>query len=105
MTLEEVFQFIEANEAGKRSAGHLLQTQGADAARSQYYHAKQDELKTCTTGNKNNPCNYCGKRGHGKNAPTGVRKSKCPANGAICEHCGRANHFETIRRSKNKPKN
>ena len=104
MTLEEVFQFIEANEAGKRSAGHLLQTQGADAARSQYYHAKQDELKTCTTENKNNPCNYCGKRGHGKNAPTGVRKSECPANGAICEHCGRANHFETICHSKNKPK-
>ena len=32
MSLEEVFQFIEAKEAGKRSAGCLSQSQGADAA-------------------------------------------------------------------------
>ena len=36
MTLEEVFQFIEAKEASKRSAGQLLETQGADANHSQY---------------------------------------------------------------------
>ena len=36
MSLEEVFQFIEAKEAGKRSAGHLSQSQGVDATNSQY---------------------------------------------------------------------
>ena len=36
MTREEVLQFVAAKESGKRSAGHLLQAQGADAARSQY---------------------------------------------------------------------
>ena len=45
MSLEEVFQFIEAKEAGKRSAGRLLETQGADATRSQYRHGKQEDLK------------------------------------------------------------
>ena len=36
MSLEEVLQFVEAKESGKRSAGRLLQTQGAEAIRSQY---------------------------------------------------------------------
>lgn len=62
MTLEEVFQFIEA---GKRSAGRLLETQGADATRSQYRSGKQEELKNRRIDNKNELCSYCGKRGHG----------------------------------------
>lgn len=45
MSLEEVFQFIEAKEAGKRSAGRLSQSHGVDAARSQYRRAKNDEVK------------------------------------------------------------
>ena len=44
MTLEEVFQFTEANKAGKRSAVRLLETQGADATHSQYRHGKQEDL-------------------------------------------------------------
>ena len=38
-TLKEEFQFVEAKKADKRSDGHLLQTQGVDAAFSQYHHA------------------------------------------------------------------
>ena len=34
MSLEDVFQFVEAKEARKRSAGRLLQSQGAEAIRS-----------------------------------------------------------------------
>ena len=49
MSLEEVFQFMEAKEAGKRSAGRLLETQGADATRSQYRHGKQEDLKNNRT--------------------------------------------------------
>lgn len=45
MSLEEVFQFVEAKEAGKRSAGHLLQSQGAEAIRSQYRKTRQEEVK------------------------------------------------------------
>ena len=53
MTLEEVFQFIEAKEAGKRSAERVLENQGADAARSQYRRSKQEELKNRKFDNKN----------------------------------------------------
>ena len=45
MSLEEVFQFVEAKEAGKRSAWHLLHTQGVEAARSQYCKTKQAEVR------------------------------------------------------------
>ena len=36
MSLEEAFKFIEAKEAGKRSASRLLDSHGAEAARSTY---------------------------------------------------------------------
>ena len=70
MALEEVFQFVEAKEAGKRSAGHFSDTLGANAARSQYRHGKQEELKQRKAANNNEPCTYCSRRGHSKNAPT-----------------------------------
>ena len=105
MALEEVFQFIEAKEAGKWSAGRLSDTLGANAARSQYRRGKQGELKQCKAANNNKPCTYCRRRGHGKNAPPKVRKTDCPAYGVLCDHCNRPNHFETVCRSKTKPRN
>ena len=97
MSLEKVFQFVEAKEAGKRSAGCLLQTQGAEAACSQYHKTKLDEVKHNTgraepQKNKHELCWYCGQRGHGKNAPPKVRKAECPAYGELCGHCGKQNH-------------
>ena len=47
----QVFQFLEAKEAGKRSAGRLLETQGADATCSQCCHTKQEELKNSNINN------------------------------------------------------
>ena len=41
MSLEEAFKFIEAKEAGKRSAVHLS-SQGAEAAKSSYRKEKRD---------------------------------------------------------------
>ena len=58
MALEVVFQFVEAKEAGKRSAGRLSDTLGANAARSQYRRGKQEELKQRKTANNNEPCTY-----------------------------------------------
>ena len=101
MSLEELFQFIEAKEAGKRSAGHLQHLQGIDATRSQCRRTKQDEAKARS---KADPCNYCGKLGHGKNAPSKARKTECPAYGTTCAHCGRANHFEAVCHSKGREK-
>lgn len=77
MTLQEEFQFAEAKEAGKRSAGHLLQTQGADAAFSQNHSAQQDEMKNRKVTN-NEHCSYCGKRGHGMSAQIKIRRNTYP---------------------------
>ena len=41
MTLEEVFKFVEAKEADKRSASKLLDTHGAEAASSSYRRNKK----------------------------------------------------------------
>ena len=100
MSLEEVLQFIEAKEAGKRFAGHLSQSHGVDAARSQYRRAKNDEVKQRKDGDINELCSYCNKRGHGKSAPTSIRRHDCPAYGTICDKCGRQNHFASVCRSK-----
>ena len=104
ITLEEVFQFIEAKEAGKQSAGRLLETQTtANATRSQYRHVKQEELKPHHP-DKRDICHYCGQHGHGKRAPSIIRKNACPAYGKMCGHCGRPHHPDTVCRQKEKPK-
>ena len=95
MSPEEVFQFTEAKEAASR----LSQSQGIDAALSQYQHTKQDEIKHRKDGDNNELCSYCNKRGHGKSAPTRIRWHDCPAYGTICDKCGQA---APLWRSKNK---
>ena len=108
MSLEEVFLFVEAKESGKRSAGRLLQTHRAEAARSQYRKKQYEELRHPTgkadpPKNKQEQCSYCGQRGHGKNTPPRVRKEECPAYGETCKHCSKRNHFEIVCRSKDTP--
>ena len=99
MALEEVLQFIEAKEAGKRSASQLLDSHVTETASSTYSKAKKDTLK-----GKQEPCSYCGKTGHGKQAAARLRRKECPAYGHRCELCNRDNHFESVCRSKDKPK-
>ncbi len=103
MSFEEVIQFIEAKEAGKRSAGRLQEAQSLNAARSEYRKAKQDGLKSQHPTNKET-CYYCGQNGHGKRAPKSIRKNSCPAYGKTCGHCGRPNHIEAVCLQKKKPK-
>ncbi|XP_046864810.1 uncharacterized protein LOC124459404 [Xenia sp. Carnegie-2017] len=102
MTLEEAFLFIEAKEAGRRSATHLLNSQSIDATRSQYRRGKQDNMTQGVQTNKTGPCSYCGKHGHGRNAPPNVRRQECPAYGKTCDSCGRPNHNASMCRSKTK---
>ena len=108
MSLEQVFQFVEAKDAAKRSARLLRQSLGAEAIRSQYRKTRQEEVKQNAVRadppkDKNELCSYCGQRGHGKNAPTKVRKAECPAYGKSCGHCGKHNHLATVCHGKNKP--
>jgi len=98
MSLEEVFQFVETKEAGKRSASRLLDAHSVEAA-SSYRRAKQTPSK-----DNQEACSYCGKRGHGKKSVAQIRKTQCPAYGHRCELCYRDNHFESVCRSKDNPK-
>ena len=92
MSLEETIRFVEAREAGKRSAQTLGQSHGAAAARSQYRRAKTvpQQRKPPDTADI---CQYCGRSGHGVKAPVSVRAASCPAYRSQCRHCRRRGHF------------
>lgn len=98
MTLEDTFKFIEAKESGKRSASTLLDSKSMNAA-SSYRRGKN-----ANAAQKTDPCcSYCGNAGHGKSAPTRIRKNDCPAYNHRCGHCQRDHHMENMCRSKDKP--
>ena len=44
MTLEEVFQFVEAKEAEKRSASGLIDSHSVEAGSSTYRRSKHEKL-------------------------------------------------------------
>ena len=102
MSLEEVFQFVEAKEAGKRSASSLLGSHSVEAASSTYRKTKRAPRNEGT--GKPDPCAYCGQTGHGPNAQAKVRRTQCPAYGHKCGHCDKFHHFESVCRGKGKPK-
>ena len=58
----EVFRFIEAKEAGLRSASQLTGRSDTTAAASQYRKQKTQQPTTRTTSET---YTYCGKKGHG----------------------------------------
>ena len=92
-TLEQVLRFVEAKEAGKRSASRLLLPQATDAvARSSYRKQKKTLPKDQET------CTYYGTRGHGRNPPTRVRRMESPAFGTKCNYCN--HHFKKMCRGK-----
>ena len=99
MSLEDIFQFIEAKEAGKRSASSLLDSHTVNSASSSYRKTKQTNMRE-----KQESCAYCGKKGHGRSAPTRIRKTQCDAYGHQCGHCDRLHHMEDVCRSKDKPR-
>ena len=111
--LEEVIQFVESKESGKRSAIRLLDSHAVGAI-SRYNRSKMDEIKASNStqfarraaainrpnSDPREPCHYCGKRGHGKRALPQVRAAECPAYGHECKHCHKRDHFESVCRSR-----
>ncbi|XP_014676386.1 PREDICTED: uncharacterized protein LOC106816320 [Priapulus caudatus] len=111
MTLEEVFQFVEAKESGKRSASRLIDphTNGAEAVSSSYKRGINDSLKDRsrydnTNIDKSELCSYCGKKGHGVRNLAKVRQKECPAYGHTCQRCDKNHHFDSMCRGRNKAK-
>ena len=101
MTLEQILRFIEAKEAGKRSAMQLLLPHATNAVTgSTYKHQKRDAAE----GPSQDPCSYCGRRGHGRSPPTWLRRKECPAYGTICGNCKKDHHFESVCRGRAKTK-
>lgn len=101
MTVEQALRFIEAKEAGKRSAARLSLPHTADAVGSSY---KLQERPPTPKGPppKEDSCSYCGGRGHGKSAPTRIRRIECPAYGSKCNNCGKDHHTKKMCRSDSK---
>ena len=99
MSLEEVVQFVEAKEAGKRSASRLVDTHAVEAS-STYRKAKRSNPTP-----KQELCSYCGKVGHGVRAPARQRKNTCSAYGHKCTLCSKDHHLESMCRSKGKTQN
>ncbi|XP_066910175.1 uncharacterized protein [Clytia hemisphaerica] len=93
MSLEEVLQFVEKKEAGRRSANKLHDSQAAGI--SQYKRNQREQVKEGS-------CNYCGKKGHGKNSSSTIRKMKCPAFNKTCDYCQKSHHLAVVCRQKNK---
>ena len=92
MSLEQAFQFIEAKEAGKRSASKMLESQEVAATRSRY---RQSKFPFKNPADKppppqNDICLYCGKSGHGRRETAEVRSKNCP-------HCSIPHHFEAVK--------
>ncbi len=80
MTWEQVLKFVEAKEAGKRSASRLLLPQATDAVAGSSYK-KQKRPSTRGPSKDQDTCTYCGTKGHGRNPPTRLRRTECPACG------------------------
>lgn len=100
MTLEHVLKFVEAKEAGKRSATRLLHSQSADAARSSYRRDKSETIKL--RFDHSATCTYCGKKGHGKRAPPRVRMKECSAYNHRCKYCSCDHHYDNMCRSRDR---
>ena len=100
MTLEQVLRFVEAKEAGKRSASRLLLPQATDAVVGSSYKKQKKIPPRGTPSKDQDTCTYCGTRGHGRNPPTRVRRKECPAFGTKCNYCSKDHHFEKMCRGK-----
>lgn len=105
MTLQQILNFVEAKESGKRSAIHLLLPQVADAlAGCSYRKQKRTSAKSPTCKDQDVTCIYSGIKGHGRNPPTRIRCTECPAFGARCNYCGWNSHFVKMCRNKTSKK-
>ena len=99
MSLEEMYNFVESKESGKRSIDKLSQAIGASAMRSSTYNRGKKESPRQPFNEqpaKNDECQYCGQKGHGKKPSFTVRKSSCPAYGKVCDKCKKNNHFGSV---------
>ena len=99
MTLDQMINFIESKEAGKRSASQITSTVITSAVRSTYKrdvnqsirnYSQHKRYEHANTKKRNKPCNWCGRLDH----DYGSRN--CPAFNHTCKNCGKINHYESV---------
>ncbi len=76
MTMDQVLIFVEAKEAGKRSASRLLLSKPTNTLSSNLYKKQE----TCT---------FCGTKGHRRSPTTRIRKTECLAINTTCNLCNK----------------
>ena len=76
MTLEQILRFVEAKEAGKRSATRLLLPHATDAITGSTYKRQKRDAAEGPSSKDQDSCTYCGKRDHGKNVPVQLRRKE-----------------------------
>ena len=113
ITLDSALQFIQAKEAGKQDSRHLLESQPGLYRISEFQKNKSQQLvRQNTLGQQQQQagsqltkrCTWCGQQAHGSTEEE--RRAKCKAFGKVCGVCGKANHFDSVCRSrKNKSGN
>ena len=101
MTLKDMIEYIEAKEAGKRSASRLLDPQSTDTCTLSSSYRRQQDVRNRGGARPAKPiakhkevCIYCGELGHGKTPPWHTRRTECSAYGKKCQKCGRQNHID-----------
>ena len=101
-SLEEVLLFVEKKESGKRSATRLADPSHINAIKSTYRKQQnarprqQDSPSPNPHLDQGDACSYCGQTGHGKKAPTRLRRTSCPAFGHTCGKCQTKNHYPSV---------
>ena len=66
VTLEQALKFVEAKEAGKRSASRLLLPQATDAVAGSSYRRQKKQSAGTPSSKDQDTCTYCGTKRHGK---------------------------------------
>ena len=112
MQLDAILQFIQAKESGKQDSGALAEGGGGGLCRiSDFKKSKTEESRNksqtlpSTQALNTQKCQWCNESGHGPQAPEEQGKAKCKAYGKICSACSKANHLESVCRSKKRPAN
>ena len=97
MDLAATILFIEAREAGKRSAGVLSGSTPASGQANKTALVTEDRVQDTARGES---CRYCGRNGHGRSPNGNIRKKSCPAWDKECSKCSKKGHFKKCCQSK-----
>ena len=96
-TVPELLRFVEARETGRLATSKLATPQTLESINSSYKRLQKPVQGDRTP--KDDTCSYCGGTGHGRNSPTRIRRTKCPAFGKKCGNCARDHHLAKVCRS------